>query len=66
MILCNIAKILQYLLKKILNKIIEEYNVDNNNISIEHINFIVIGSAGVGKSAFINETLLLEGNKKSK
>ena len=47
-------------------KIIEEYNVDNNNISIEHINFIVIGSAGVGKSAFINETLLLEGNKKSK
>ena len=44
-------------------KIIREYDTDKNSISIEHINFIVIGSAGVGKSAFINESLLLENNK---
>ena len=45
--------------------IIKEYNIKENNI-IEHINFIVIGKAGVGKSAFINESLLLSGNKKAK
>lgn len=43
--------------------IIREYDTDKNRISIEHINFIVIGSAGVGKSAFINGSLLLENNK---
>ena len=35
------------------------------NIKIEHINFIVIGSTGVGKSTFINQSLLLEENKKA-
>lgn len=29
--------------------IIKNYNVKDNNISIEHINFIVIGKAGTGK-----------------
>lgn len=49
--------------KKNSENIIKEYDSDKNRISIEHINFIVIGSAGVGKSAFINESLLLENNK---
>lgn len=46
-------------------KIIEQYDTNNNNISIEHINFILIGPAGVGKSSFINQSLLLENNKKA-
>jgi predicted GTPase len=45
-------------------KIIEGYNIKENN-SIEHINFIVLGKAGVGKSSFINESLLLSENKKA-
>ena len=45
------------------NKIIKEYDISKNNISIEHINFIVIGQAGVGKSSFINESLLIENQK---
>ena len=49
--------------KKNSENIIKEYDIDKNSIFIEHINFIVIGSAGVGKSAFINESLLLENNK---
>jgi len=40
--------------------------VNENNLSIEHINFIVIGKAGIGKSSFINESLLLTGNKRAK
>lgn len=47
-------------------KIIEQYDTKNNKISIEHINFIVIGPAGVGKSAFINSSLLLSNNKKAR
>ena len=47
-------------------KIIDHYDPKNNNISIEHINFILIGPAGVGKSSFINQSLLLENNKKAK
>ena len=47
-------------------EIIEQYDIKNNKISIEHINFIVIGPAGVGKSAFINSSLLLSGNKKAR
>ena len=46
-------------------KIIEGYNIKENN-SIEHINFIVLGKAGVGKSSFINESLLLSENKKAR
>jgi predicted GTPase len=46
--------------------IIKNYNVKDNNISIEHINFIVIGKAGVGKSVFINESLLLPEEKRAK
>ena len=45
--------------------IIEHYDTKNNNISIEHINFIVIGPAGVGKSSFINQSLLLERNQRA-
>ena len=44
-------------------KIIEQYDTKNNNISIEHINFILIGPVGVGKSSFINQSLSLENNK---
>ena len=47
-------------------KIIDEYDTKKNKISIEHINFIVIGAAGVGKSSFINQSLLLENNKRAK
>ena len=47
-------------------KIISEYKVNENKLKIEHINFIVIGSAGVGKSSLINEILKLEGNQKAK
>ena len=46
-------------------EIIEQYSLKENN-SIEHINFIVLGKAGVGKSSFINESLLLPDNKKAK
>ena len=46
--------------------IIKNYNVKDNNISIEHINFIVIGKAGTGKSTFINECLLLNKEKSAK
>ncbi len=46
--------------------IIKNYNTKNNNLSIEHINFIVIGKAGTGKSTFINESLLLPENKRAK
>ena len=48
------------------HKIINEYQVNENKLSIEHINFIVIGRAGIGKSAFINESLLLSGNQRAK
>ena len=47
------------------DKIIKEFDVKDNN-PIEHINFIVIGKAGVGKSSFINESLLLSKNKRAK
>ena len=47
-------------------KIIDEYDTKKNQISIEHINFIVIGAAGVGKSSFINQSLLLENNKRAR
>ena len=46
-------------------KIIEQFDPKKNNISIEHINLIVIGPAGVGKSAFINQSLLLDKNKRA-
>ena len=47
------------------DKIIKEFDIKNNN-PIEHINFIVIGRAGVGKSSFINESLLLNEEKRAK
>ena len=47
-------------------RIISEYKVNESKLSIEHINFIVIGKAGFGKSTFINECLLLNGIKKAK
>ena len=46
-------------------KIVNEFNVKDNKILIEHINFIVIGKAGVGKSVFINESLLLPEGKRA-
>ena len=46
--------------------IIRNYKVNENTLSINHINFIVVGKAGVGKSSFINECLLLEENKRAK
>ena len=46
-------------------KIINQFDIKDNN-PIEHINFIVIGRAGVGKSSFINESLLLSGFSKAK
>jgi predicted GTPase len=49
-----------------LQKTINEFNVNDNKILIEHINFIVIGKAGVGKSIFINESLLLPEGKRAK
>jgi len=45
--------------------IINQFDIKDNN-PIEHINFIVIGRAGVGKSSFINESLLLSGLSKAK
>ena len=47
-------------------KIVNEFNIKDNKILIEHINFIVIGKAGVGKSVFINESLLLPKEKRAK
>ena len=47
-------------------KIISEYKVNESRLNIEHINFIVVGRAGIGKSIFINESLLLTGNNKAK
>ena len=47
-------------------KIVNEFNIKDNKILIEHINFIVIGKAGVGKSVFINESLLLPKDKEAK
>ena len=44
-------------------KIVSEYKVNKSKLLIEHINFIVIGRAGIGKSCFINESLKLEGNQ---
>ena len=46
-------------------RIIEQYDINTNKFSIEHINFIVIGPAGVGKSSFINQSLLLEKNNRA-
>ena len=46
-----------------INKRITEFDIKEIE-PIEHINFIVIGKAGVGKSSFINETLLLPKDKK--
>ena len=46
-------------------KIISEYKANETNVQIEHINFIVIGQAGIGKSSFINESLKLEGDKRA-
>ena len=53
-------------LKENSQKIVNEFNIKDNKIFIEHINFIVIGKAGVGKSAFINESLLLPKEKRAK
>lgn len=47
-------------------KIVSEYKVNKSKLLIEHINFIVIGRAGIGKSCFINECLKLEGNQMAK
>ena len=46
-------------------KIIAEFDIKEIE-PIEHINFIVVGKAGVGKSTFINETLLLPEDKRAK
>ena len=46
--------------------IAENYNVKNNKFLINHINFIVIGQAGTGKSTLINSCLLLSEDKKAK
>ena len=47
------------------DKIIKEFDIKENN-QIEHINFIVIGNTGIGKSTFINESLLLSEDKRAK
>lgn len=46
-------------------KIIQNYKVNERNIKVEYINFIVMEPTGVGTSTFINESLLLEGNKRA-
>ena len=46
--------------------IINNYKENENKLSINHINFILIGSAGVGKSSFINESLLLQEKQRTK
>ena len=48
------------------HKIINEFNINDNNILIEHINFIVIGKDGLGKSSFLNESLRLPEEKRAK
>ena len=62
MALCN--KFITFFKSKV-DKIIKEFDIKDNN-PIEHINFIVIGKAGIGKSTFINESLLLPENKRAK
>ena len=47
------------------DKIILEFDIKEID-PIEHLNMIVIGRAGVGKSSFINESLLLSENKRAK
>ena len=47
-------------------KIVNEFNIKDNKVLIEHINFIIIGKTGVGKSTFINESLLLPEGKRAK
>ena len=44
-------------------KIVKEYKVNESKIIIQHINFIVMGKIGIGKSTFINECLLLSKNQ---
>ena len=46
--------------------IAQNYNVKSNKFQINHINFIVIGQAGTGKSTFINSSLQLSEDKKAK
>ena len=46
------------------SKIINEFDIKEIE-PIEHINFIVVGKAGVGKSTFINEALLLPEYKRA-
>ena len=46
-------------------KIIKDFDIKENN-PIGHINFIVIGKAGCGKSTFINNSLLLSEDKRAK
>ena len=48
------------------HKIVNEFNINDNNILIEHINFIVIGKDGLGKSSFLNESLRLPEEKRAK
>ena len=48
-------------------KLEKDYNSSlKENNQIEHINFIVIGNTGIGKSTFINESLLLSEDKRAK
>jgi len=47
------------------DKIILEFDIKQID-PIEHLNMIVIGRAGVGKSSFINESLSLSENKRAK
>ena len=51
--------------KSDINKRVTEFDIKEIE-PIEHINFIVIGKAGVGKSSFINESLLLPEDKRAK
>ena len=46
------------------DKIILEFDIKEIE-PIEHINMIVIGKTGIGKSTFINESLLLDKNKRA-
>ena len=58
----NYNKNFKNLLEEKLNIIINKYN---NDTSIEKMNFIIIGQAGVGKSTLINKSLILEENQQS-
>ena len=51
--------------KKNSENMINKYDT-NSNININHINFIVIGKAGVGKSTLINSILKLKGKDAAK